>query len=71
MTTIYATIPAHTATAHGFGREAATVTRVRAGTPGAVKLPLWLRAGDRAPRCGEVVGTYRDATTLYAVGIRR
>lgn len=71
MTTITVTLPDSTTTAHGFGREPAEVTRVRSGTPRSVRIPLWLRAGERAPRIGERTATYRDGATIYALGVAR
>lgn len=34
---------------------------------GPVVLPLWRQKGSRTPRHGEVVATYKDFTTLYAM----
>ncbi len=71
MATIFVKLPENTTTARGFGREASTVTRVLTGTPGAIRMELWLREGDREPLLGEVVGTFRNGNTLYACGVQR
>ena len=47
------------------------VTRCYKTDPNAVRLPLWLRKGDRRPRIGEVVDTFREASALYALGTPR
>ena len=49
---------------------ATTYTRVAAGTPGAVSLPVWTGKNWRTPRMGEVADTFRDGSTLYAVCYR-
>ena len=48
-----------------------TYTRVKRGTPGAVRLPVWSITGNnRAPRIGETFDTFTDVTTVYAVAYR-
>jgi choline-glycine betaine transporter len=50
---------------------ASTYTRVKRGTPGAVRLPVWSTTGKhRAPRIGETFDTFNDVTTVYAVAYR-
>jgi hypothetical protein len=71
MQTITVTIPKHTTTAHGFGREASECTRVEPGTPGSFEIPVWIRKGERVPAVGETVATYRDGSTMYAIGTPR